>query len=581
MERYIKPFYGSMMTGFVIKFLGTIMDLGIPYILAHIIDRIIPQKSISLVVLWAGFMLLCSVLCAVFNIVANRKASRIGSDIAEILRHDLFSKIMNLSSHQIDEMTRPSLISRMTTDTYNIHQMVTRIQRIGVRAPILIFGGVLITMTLDPVLAGILLLAMPVLLVIMILVTRRSLPLYTKIQEANDRFVRLVREDISGIRVIKALSRTDYERDRFEVINQEVVANERSAGYLMAILNPSMTIILNLSLIGVILAGAFRVNSGVSEVGKLLAFMTYFTIILNSLMIISRIFAMVSKAIASGNRIGAILELGDEMTLLDLPQELQAELGLHAEAGNEMPAKIEFDKVTFSYHKEIANVKDISFCLKKGQTLGIIGETGSGKTTLASLLLRQYDVDEGCIRIDGRDIRTIPKSELRKKFGVVFQNDTLFEDTIVENVTLGRDISPEQVEEALLYARAREFVKEKRNAGGEQLNIKGANLSGGQKQRVLIARALAARPEILILDDSSSALDYKTDAALRREIREHFADTTLVIIAQRISSISHADLILVLEDGVISGSGSHEELLESCALYREISNSQMGEGVMA
>ena len=564
-KRYLKPYFPRMGVGFLIKFFGTIMDLCIPYILAYIIDSVIPMRRKTLVFYWGMLMIICSVLAVTLNIIANRMASKVASDATEKVRHDLFSKTMYLSNAQTDRFTKPSLISRMTTDTYNLHQMLGRVQRLGVRAPILLVGGICVTFTLDAPMACVLLATLPLLGVLTVSISKRSIPMYSGLQEATDRFVRMVREDIAGMRVIKALSKNDYETEKFRKINKEVVERERKTGMVMAIINPSMNVLLNLGLVCVILVGAYRVNQGLSEVGKILAFTTYFTIILNAMMSISKMFTVFSKAIASGNRIWSVLECGEDMAVLE-------------EAYGE-EAEIVFDHVTFSYchSSENANLKDISFRIRKGETLGIIGEIGSGKSTIIHLMMRLYDADEGKIFISGRDVRSYQPLELKQKFGVVFQNDTIFEDSIAGNVTLGRELSKEDIQEALLYAQAKEFVEDRTDKEAESLNIKGANLSGGQKQRVLIARALAAKPEILILDDSSSALDYKTDAALRKGIKEHLKDTTLVIVAQRVSSLRNADHILVMEDGAAIGYGTHEELLESCEVYREISNSQMGE----
>lgn len=589
--KYLKPYFPRMGVGFLVKFTGTIMDLCIPYILAHIIDTVILSRDRRLIFGWGALMIVCSLLAVSFNIIANRMASRVSADATEQIRHDLFSRIMHLSNAQTDFYTKPSLISRMTSDTYNLHQMLGRIQRLGVRAPILLIGGICVTFTLDHAMACVLLAVLPLLGFITVYVSRRSIPMFSGLQEANDRFVRMVREDIAGIRVIKALSKTDYETGKFQTVNREVVERERKNGMVMAIINPSMNILLNLGLVGVILVGAYRVNGGTSEVGKILAFTTYFTIILNAMMSISKMFTVLSKAIASGNRIWYVLEAEDDMGILakygEAQEDPESQDGSEAQNPESQdgletqddPAEQEicFDHVTFSYLKKgEANIKDLSFRIKKGETLGIIGEIGSGKSTIINLMMRMYDVDEGRILIAGKDVRSYEPSVLKKKFGVVFQNDTIFEDTIAENVTLGREIGSGQLQEALLYARASEFVADREEKESEALNIKGANLSGGQKQRVLIARALAARPEILILDDSSSALDYRTDAEMRKGIREHFQDTTLVIIAQRVSSIRNADHILVLEDGVPIGYGTHEELMENCEVYSEISRSQMG-----
>ena len=551
------------------------MDLFIPWILAYVIDSVIPVGSLRLIFAWGGVMLVCSILAVSFNIIANRMASRVASDATQIIRHDLFAKTMYLSARQTDAFTKPSLISRLTTDTYNVNQMIGRVQRLGVRAPILLVGGVLFTMSLDPVLSSVLLLVMPVLAVVMVVVSRKGMPLYRKLQSSVDSFVCLVREDIAGIRVIKALSKMDYEKEKFDRINKMVVTCERNAEKTMAVLNPSMNMLLNLGLVGVIIVGAFRVNAGTSEVGKILAFMTYFTIILNAMMSISRMFVIINKAVASAARIDQVLSCEDDLALLGDKTEPEAENTDTVEADAEK--EIVFDHVTFSYNKKEPNLKDISFTVRKGEMLGIIGSTGSGKTTLASLLMRLMDVDEGRVLIGGRDVRSFEKEELRSRFGVVFQNDTIFEDTIYENVRMGRQLGREEIVQALSYAQAEEFTQEKERSEGGMLDIRGANLSGGQKQRVLIARALAARPEILILDDSSSALDYRTDAMLRRQLKENFSGTTTILIAQRISSVMHADHILVLEDGEMIGYGTHEELIMGCAVYREISRSQTGD----
>ncbi|WP_455615853.1 ABC transporter ATP-binding protein [Eisenbergiella sp.] len=575
---YLRPYYGRMGIGFAIKFIGSVMDLCIPWVLAFVIDNVIPAGSLKQIYLWGGVMIFCSFLAVAFNIIANRMASRVASEATQIIRHDLFARTMYLSDRQTDSFTKPSLISRLTTDTYNVNQMIGRIQRLGVRAPILLVGGIIFTMALDPVLASVLLLVMPVLAFVMTAVSRKGMPLYRKLQEAADKFVCLVREDIAGIRVIKALSKMDYEKNKFDTVNKMVITCERNAEQTMAVLNPAMNMLLNLGLVGVILAGAYRVNAGTSEVGKILAFMTYFTIILNAMMSISRMFVIINKAVASGARIQQVLDCEDDMVTVAEGMKAESEAGKIASVnGTEVMNKgIIFDRVTFSYNKTEANLKDISFSLKKGEMLGVIGATGSGKTTLAALLMRLVDVDEGRILIDGRDVRSFDKRELREKFGVVFQNDTIFEDSIFENVRMGRKLGAEDIEKALVYAQADEFTREKEQSEGAMLDIKGANLSGGQKQRILIARALAAHPNFLVLDDSSSALDYRTDSRLRKQLKEHFRDTTTIMIAQRISSVMHADHILVLEDGEMIGYGTHEELMENCEIYQEISRSQTG-----
>lgn len=568
---YLKPFNYRMAFGMFFKFTGSIMDLIIPSILAYIIDTVIPLNQKAPIFYWGGVMVVCAVIGMVFNIIANRMAARVASDATEVIRHDLFAKVMYFSNHQMDSLTKPSVISRLTSDTYILHQMIIRIQRLGVRAPIMLFGGIIVTIMLDPVLAMVLIGIMPIMAVMIALVSKKGMPLFAGLQQAFDGFVRLVREDINGIRVIKALSKTDYEKKRFDAINIDVVNREKKARMTVAVISPAMNICLNLGLVGVVVVGAYGVNNGTSEVGIILAFMTYFTIILHAVLAISKLFEMWPRATASADRIIQALDSVDALEV----QELAEDTAKDSEA-NKRDAVVAFQNVTFSYNKEEPNLANISFVLKKGETLGIIGETGAGKTTLLNLMMRLYDADEGTITIDGRDIRSINPRELHQKFGVAFQNDIIFEASIEENIDLGRNLSQEAIDAAIICAGAKEFVDQKSDQSAEQLTIKGANLSGGQKQRILIARALASRPEILVLDDASSALDYQTDAAFRKAIKAEFEATTIVIVAQRVSSIKHADHILVLENGAVIGFGKHKHLLKSCEVYREISHSQMG-----
>ncbi len=565
---YVRPFFGKMSIGFGIKFIGTIMDLFIPMLLSYIIDDIVPTGIKRDIYMCGVLMLICSIIAILGNIIANRMAAKVARDTTETLRNDLFKRISYLSARQLDEFTIPSLESRLTSDTYYIHQVVGMIQRMGVRAPCLLIGGVILAFTLEPVLTLVLIAVMPFITAAIIIVTKRGIPLYTNQQVETDSMTRVVRENAQGIRIIKALGKEEAERSRFDHTNTELNKSEKKAALNMALTSPLMNLFLNLGLVAVILVGAYRVNAGLSEAGKIIAFTSYFTIILNALMSVTRIFVMCSRAIASANRIGEVL---------DTPYDMQPDSRyLNSTSKQSAGTKIEFDNVSFSYNGVRNNVENVSFSLKKGQTLGIIGPTGAGKTTLIALLMRQYDVTSGAVRIDGRDIRSMSRDEISKKFGAAFQNDFLFADSIETNIDFGRGLSHEQIKTATVHAQADSFINDKGGLDFE-LSIKGANISGGQKQRVILSRALAGVPEILVLDDSSSALDYATDARLRMAIRENYAGkTTSVIVAQRISSIMHADLILVMEDGQVTGSGTHEELLENCPLYKEISDSQMG-----
>ena len=565
LEKYLRPYWWYMLLTVLIKLLGAVMELMIPDLMETILDVKVPAGDTVSIYLYGGAMLLCAAGCLLSNILANRMSAVSSGRITRAIRHDLFQKLESLSARQMDSLTVSSAESRLTSDTYNINQLLARVQRLGIRAPILLMGGIFMMLRMDAMLALILIALLPIIAVVVYFVTKTSLPLYTRQQGVLDKVVRTVQENITGIRVIKALSKTEYEKGRFRAVNEELTAVDRKAGTITAITNPASSLTLNLGLTLVVVVGAFRVNSGASQGGVIVAFLQYFTMILNAMLGITRIFVMFSKGEASARRVAGVLAMEEDMTVLPGQEEPE-----------EKPAHIEFRNVSFSYTGIGKNISDLSFRLDHGQTLGILGPTGSGKTTILNLLLRLYDPDEGQVLIDGQDIRTIGPDRLRGKFGAVFQNDFVMEGTVSDNLRMFRDIPMERLEEAARDAQA-EFIAQK---GGMEadVQVRGNNLSGGQKQRLLIARALAAKPEILILDDASSALDYRTDAKLRRALRENYRDTTTVLVAQRISSLRHADLILVLQDGGVIGAGNHEQLMSSCEEYRHLAQVQMGDG---
>lgn len=569
-----------MTIGLIIKILGTFADLGLPRVLAYMLDYVVPEGDIGKVFLWGGVMIVLAVLARQLNIKANRRASRVAADTTQRLRHDLYEKINTLSGAQMDKFTVPSLISRMTTDTYNIHQMIGMMQRLGVRAPIILVGGICITATMEPVLTLVLVAVIPFLVVVVFGITRKTVPMFKKVQDKLDTMVTVLRENITGIRVIKALSKTNYERKRFRQVNDDLIDAELRASATMAASSPLMNVFLNLGLTAVVIVGAYRVNSGASEPGNIVAFLSYFTMILNSVLMVNRIFLNFTKSSASAARLTEVLTA--EPDLVVVPEENQPVDFLSVEQRKAVqPEHITFENVQFRYHQTGELCLDgISFSLKKGESLGIIGPTGCGKTTIINLLMRFYDTESGRIAIDGSDVRSIPMKELRERFGVVFQNDMIFADTVRENISFARDLTQEEIEAAAADACAAGFIEVLGEGTGEsrydyKAAIKGANLSGGQKQRILIARAFAAKPEILILDDASSALDYKTDAKLRKALKEHYAESTIILVAQRISSVMSCDHIMVMEEGRIIGYGTHDELLENCEVYKEIYVSQM------
>lgn len=566
MLKYLKPFYGRMGVGLAIKTFGTLAELALPYILSRILRDVVATENIKSIVLWGLMMVAFAAVACVSNICANRMAAKTASNFAEALRHDLFSKTMRLSPAQTDTFTIPSLESRITTDTYNLHHFVNMMQRMGVRAPILLFGGIAITLIMDSYLALAMIAVLPFIFVTVYFISKKGIPLYTRVQTSVDKMVRVVREDSQGIRVIKALSKSEHEHDRFDKVNRRLVSDEQRAGITMGAVNPVMTVLMNLGIVAVIAFSAARVQGGKSDPETVIAFMQYFTLISMAMMSVTRIFVMYTKSSASARRIAEVIDTENDLTLKSEDEYLRTSKDPFVSLKN----------VRFSYAGIKDDISNISVDIEKGGSLGIIGATGSGKSTLIKLIMRFYDVSCGAVYIGGRDVRTIPQSELYGKFGTAMQSDFLYADTIEENIRFGRDISHEQIVFAAKIAQADDFISAFPEGYGHMLSQHGTNISGGQKQRVLIARAIAAKPEILILDDSSSALDYKTDANLRRALKEHMNGTTLITVAQRVSSVKDCDTIIVMEKGDIIGSGTHEELLASCPVYREISDSQMG-----
>ena len=559
---YLGPYKKLIIKGLSVKSFATIMELFLPWLLAYMIDFIIPTKSIPKVLLYGGLMLGSSLLALGGNVLANRMAARISSDAIRDLRDDAYKHIMTFSNRSVDRFTIPSLISRMTTDTYHIYRMFNVIQRIGIRAPILLLGSIVMMLFIDTYLAFVLIALLPIITWVIIWISRKGIPFYNRLQTSLDQLIRVVRENITGIRIIKALAKEDYEQTKFDGVNEDVSRKERTAGYVIASLNPLMNLILNGGLVLILGIGAYRVTEGLSKSGSILAFLTYFGLILNSFLAINRIFLLFSRSNASSERIAMILDEKEEVVLVESEKRDEEFF-------------IEFKNVSFSYNQSKADLENISFAIKRGSTFGIIGSTGSGKSTIAQLLLRFYEIDEGSIWVDGRDIRSYDVHALRRKFGVVFQQDALFSTSVKENIQFGRDVELNMVQEAAEMAQARPFIEQLQDQYEAKVLRSGANFSGGQRQRMLIARALADRPEIIILDDAASALDYQTDAKLRQAIKQHTQATT-ILIAQRISTVLHADKILVLEEGQVVGLGSHQELAQTCPLYQELMALQLG-----
>ncbi|MBQ4642772.1 MAG: ABC transporter ATP-binding protein [Oscillospiraceae bacterium] len=561
---YLKPFRNRMAVGFSIKVAGTVAELFLPYILTHILDNVIGTLLVEKVVFWGVVMIICAAAACAGNIIANRMAAKTSKDFSKKMRKDLFEKTLYLSASDTDRFTIPSLESRITTDTYNVHNFVSMMQRMGVRAPILLIGGLSISFFMDANLALVMLATLPFIFITVYSISKNGVPLYSKVQKSVDNMVRVVREDTQGIRVIKALSKNDYENRRYDAVNLELSKEERKAGTIMGSVNPIMTLLMNLGITAVVAISAFTVAKGISTPATVIAFVQYFTLISMAMMVISRIFVMYTKCAASANRIAEVLETPDNFFVTE----------------DDSPADeekfISFENVSFSYLGKKNNLENLSVSVPKGGTLGIIGATGSGKSTFAKLLMRSYEADSGKIKIAGRDISSYSRKELTAMFGVALQNDFLYADTVRENIAFGRELSDDEIRRAAKIAQAEEFIEALPEKYDHVIAPKGTNLSGGQRQRLFIARAVAAKPDIIILDDSSSALDYKTDAALRKALDTELSGSTVITVAQRVSSVKNCGLILVLDNGKVIGRGTHEELLGTCPEYKEISDSQMG-----
>ena len=560
---YLKPFKMRISLGLSIKMIGTIAELLLPFILSHILENVISTLNVGKIVSFGIIMVFCAGVACVANITANRMAAKVTMKFSMEMRKDLFLKTLYLSAADTDRFTVPSLESRLTTDTYNVQNFIGMMQRMGVRAPILLVGGICITLIMDKILAFVMIATLPLIFAVVYGVSRKGVPLYINVQKSIDKMVRVVREDVQGIRVIKALSKNEYENHRYDEVNKNLSKEERRAGIIMGVVNPIMTLLMNLGIVAVVSVAALCVEKGISSATTVIAFMQYFTLISMALMSLSRMFVMYTKCAASAKRISEVLETPERFYVTEKSEQKDEDY-------------ISFKNVSFSYLGKKNNLEDISFSIKKGESLGIIGATGSGKSTIVKLLLRFYDVGSGEICIDGRNITTYSRQELTSKIGAALQSGFIYADTIRENICFGRELSDSQITRAARIAQAEEFINAIPDGYGKKLSSAGTNVSGGQRQRILLARALAGDPEILILDDSSSALDYKTAANLRKALQDEMSNSTVITVAQRISSVKNCDLILVLEHGKIIGKGTHEQLLKSCLEYREISESQMG-----
>lgn len=570
-RKYGRPFFVAIL----FLMFEAAADLLLPTIMARMIDDGVANHDMREVLRLGGLMLLVTgggaLAATLRNLISSRVSQRFGADV----RLDLFRHIQSFPFQSIDKFERPSLMTRLTNDVTQVQNFVNGLMRIFVKAPLICIGSLIMAVNLNPQLSVVLLVVVPIVSVLIVLNMRIGFPLFAKVQKALDRINGATREYLSGVRVVKAFNRFGHEMNKFDDTNDHYRERSTVAARVMAVFGPGVMLTVNFGIVAIIWIGGIRVNAGQMQVGHIIAFIHYMTQILFSLLMISHVFTMFVRAKASAERIGEVFAENNPLE--------QVRSGADREEGaEEARDKIAFARVSFSYAGAAGDpvLRGISFACRPGETVGIIGSTGSGKSTLVNLIPRFYDPTAGAIRIDGIDVKAYDPHELRERIAIVPQKSVLFTGTIEDNIRWGKeDANADEIAQAARMAQAEEFILKLPEQYGARLGQGGVNLSGGQKQRLSIARALVRKPDILILDDSTSAVDTATETRIKESLRAYAEGVTCLIIAQRITSVLDADKIIVLENGAISGIGTHAELLADCRSYQEIYHSQIGKEV--
>ncbi|WP_032123441.1 ABC transporter ATP-binding protein [Clostridium amazonitimonense] len=568
----LKPFATSIAVVLILVFFQSLSELYLPTLMSDIVNNGIVNGDTNYIFKIGGLMLLVAAGGAICTVTANLLSSKVATGFGRDLRKKIFTKAEGFSLEEFEKVGTSSLITRTTNDITQVQQVLVIIMRMMISAPMMCIGGIIMAVSRDKELSLIIVVVLPILVATISIVARKGLPLFKAMQTKLDKLNLVLRENLTGIRVIRAFNRIDHEKKRFNDANYDLTSTAIKVNKTMAILMPLMMLVMNLTTIAIIWFGGKRIDVGSMQVGDLMAFIQYVMQIMFSLIMVSMMFIMIPRASVSAVRINEVLDIVPEIN--DAKEIKKAD---------DKRGYVEFKNVKFSYPGAVNPViDDISFSAKPGETTAIIGGTGSGKSTLISLIPRFYDIDSGSILVNGVDIREISQESLRSKIGFVPQKAVLFTGTITDNIRYGKeDATEEEVKKALETAQAIEFISNMKDGFDSVIAQGGTNVSGGQKQRLSIARALVRNPEIYVFDDSFSALDFKTDAKLRAALKKETKDSTVIIVAQRVSTVMDADRIIVLDEGKIVGMGTHKELLTNCDVYREIVSSQLSEEEIA
>jgi ATP-binding cassette subfamily B protein len=565
---YIRSYWKLFLISFLFLASEAACDLLLPTLMAKIIDEGVSGKQMDIILQLGGLMLLITAIGAISASGRNILASRVSQNFGADLRSDLFKKIQTLSFENLDKFNRASLVTRLTNDVTQVQVFVNGLMRVFVKSPMIAIGSLIMAVRLNPQLSVVLVVVVPIVALLIVMNMKVGYPFFMKVQKALDRVNSIMREYLSGVRVVKAFNRFDYEVDKFHLANTEYQNRYTVAMRAMAIFSPGITLTVNLGIVAVIWLGGLWVSTAQMQVGHIIAFINYMTQILFSLMTISMVFTMFVRAKASTGRIIEVLSQENKMSWEPDADETRTQ-----------PGRVDIENVEFSYEGSsgASVLRDINLTCMPGETVGIIGSTGSGKSSLVGLIPRFYDVNAGSVKVNGQDVRHVDPKRIREKVAIVPQKTVLFTGTVSENIRFGKpDATQEDMELAAKMADAHEFVSSFPEGYETRLGQGGVNFSGGQKQRISIARALIRQPEILILDDCTSAVDAATEANIKKALKQYAKGLTCILIAQRISSVMDTDRIVVMDNGQIAGMGKHDELLESCEVYREIFQSQMG-----